>query len=257
MRTPGASCRVRSATPCGIQRPARRVQEPLRDSLSQPEKCAAGDIAETEKLCAGLVMSGFAMQAMDSSRPASGTEHQVSHYLDMEGLCYNGKHVSHGFKVGIGTLVSTASLEFLLKQDVCGVDTDALVAAWPTWEQMESNIRTLFAGKPGHLARALAESRDKYVDAEGLRKQIGALKAAWPVLREQIAAQIIPFKQVYNNLKAVGAPYKSEMICVTREHLIQTFDYIPYMRSRFTNVDAIFRLGLLPQLKEYLFTKVF
>ena len=91
----------------------RFVQGPLRDSLSAPEKCAAGDVAETEKLCSGLVMSGFAMQAMDSSRPASGTEHQVSHYLDMEGLCYNGKHVSHGFKVGLGTLASTKTLEFI------------------------------------------------------------------------------------------------------------------------------------------------
>lgn len=234
------------------------VQDGLRESLADPAAVFAGDVAKTEALCEGLLMSGFAMQALQSSRPASGTEHQYSHCWDMENLSYpDGTHVSHGFKVGIGTLVSTASLEFLLKQDVCGVDTDALVAAWPTWEQMESNIRTLFAGKPGHLARALAESRGKYVDAEGLRSQIEALKAAWPVLREQIAAQIIPFKQVYNSLKAVGAPYKSEMICVTRDHLIQTFDYIPYMRSRFTNVDAIFRLGLLPQLKDYLFGEIF
>ena len=50
------------------------VQEPLRDSLSDPEGAASGDIAATEKLCSGLVMSGFAMQAMGSSRPASGLD---------------------------------------------------------------------------------------------------------------------------------------------------------------------------------------
>ena len=92
----------------------RFVQEPLRDSLKNPAGCAAGDVAETEKLCSGLVMSGFAMQAMGSSRPASGTEHQFSHYWDMEDLCVEGRPVSHGFKVGIGTLASTATLEFLL-----------------------------------------------------------------------------------------------------------------------------------------------
>lgn len=234
------------------------VQNGLRESLSDPAAVFADDVAKTEALCEGLLMSGFAMQALQSSRPASGTEHQYSHCWDMENLSYpNGTHVSHGFKVGIGTLVSTASLEFLLKQDIAAIDTDALVTAWPSWEQMESNIRALFAGKPGHLARALKETKDKYVDAEGLRKQIEALKAAWPVLRGQIEAQIIPFKEVCENLKAVGAPYESEMICVTRDHLIQTFDYIPYMRSRFTNIDAIYRLGLLPQLKEYLFGEVF
>ena len=64
------------------------VQGPLRESLSNPAGAASGDIAETEKLCAGLVMSAFAMQVMGSSRPASGTEHQVSHYWDMEDLCH-------------------------------------------------------------------------------------------------------------------------------------------------------------------------
>lgn len=230
------------------------VQDGLRESLSDPAAVHEGDVAKTEALCEGLLMSGFAMQAMQSSRPASGTEHQYSHCWDMENLSYpDGTHVSHGFKVGIGTLVSTASLEFLLKQDISAIDTDACVAAWPTWEQMEADIRELFAGKPGHLARALKETKDKYVDAEGLRSQIEALKAAWPVLSGQIASQIIPFDTVYASLKAIGAPYESEMICVDRARLIQTFDYIPYMRSRFTNVDAIFRLGLMKELKEYLF----
>lgn len=234
------------------------VQNGLRESLSDPAAVFAGDVAKTEALCEGLLMSGFAMQALQSSRPASGTEHQYSHCWDMENLSYSdGTHVSHGFKVGIGTLISTASLEFLLKQDLAAIDTDALVAAWPTWEEMEQRIRALFEGKPGHLARALKETKDKYVDADGLRAQIESLKAAWPELRGKIESQIIPFKEVYDNLKAVGAPYQSDMICVTREHLIQTFDYIPYMRSRFTNVDAIYRLGLLPLLKEYLFTELF
>ena len=84
------------------------VQDSLRKALSNPQGVAAGDIDEIAGLCKGLIMSGFAMQAMGSSRPASGTEHQISHYWDMEDLCFNGQPVSHGFKVGIGTLVSTA-----------------------------------------------------------------------------------------------------------------------------------------------------
>lgn len=62
-------------------------------------------------------MSGFAMQSMLSSRPSSGAEHLFSHYWDMEGLCYNGRPVPHGFSVAIGTLVSVACLEYLLNKD--------------------------------------------------------------------------------------------------------------------------------------------
>ncbi len=232
------------------------VQDGLRESLSAPAAVHAGDVEMTEKLSEGLLMSGFAMQAIHSSRPASGTEHQFSHYWDMENLAYpNGKHVSHGFKVGIGTLASTASLEFLLEKDLENLDVDKCVAAWKSWDETEAEIRTIFEGKPGHLARGLEETRGKYVDKEGLRKQLEALKAAWPELREKIRAQIIPFSEVYENLKLVGAPYEPEMICVDRERMRRTFSGIPFMRSRFTNIDIVYRLGLMPELVERLFGK--
>lgn len=68
--------------------------------------------------------------------PASGTDHQFSHYWDMEGLCHNGKHVSHGFKVSIGTLVSTACMEYLVSKDFTSMDIDKAVAQWPAlWKR--------------------------------------------------------------------------------------------------------------------------
>ena len=232
------------------------VQDGLRESLSAPAAVHAGDVEMTEKLSEGLLMSGFAMQAIHSSRPASGTEHQFSHCWDMENLAYpNGKHVSHGFKVGIGTLASTASLEFLLSKDIENIDIDKCVAAWKSWPEMEEEIRTVFAGKPGHLARGLEETKGKYVDKEGLRKQLEALKAAWPELKERIREQIIPLSEVYEDLKLVGAPYEPEMICVDRARMRKTFSFIPYMRSRFTNIDIVYRLGLMDELTEKLFGK--
>ncbi len=232
------------------------VQDGLRESLSAPAAVHAGDVEMTEKLSEGLLMSGFAMQAIHSSRPASGTEHQFSHCWDMENLAYpNGKHVSHGFKVGIGTLASTASLEFLLSKDIESIDIDKCVDAWKSWPEMEEEIRTVFAGKPGHLARGLEETKGKYVDKEGLRKQLEALKAAWPELKERIREQIIPLSEVYEDLKLVGAPYEPEMICVDRARMRKTFSFIPYMRSRFTNIDIVYRLGLMDELTEKLFGK--
>ena len=162
------------------------VQDKLRDALSEPDAVAAGDVEATGKLADGLIMSGFAMQAISSSRPASGTDHQFSHFWDMEGLCYEGKHVSHGFKVAIGTLVSTACLEYLLTKDFTKLDIDACLAAWPTWDEMEAHIRESFADTPGHLARGLVESKGKYTDKEGIRKQLEAVKNTWPELREKI-----------------------------------------------------------------------
>ena len=231
------------------------VQNGLRDALSCPDAVAEDDVEATGKLANGLIMSGFAMQAISSSRPASGTEHQFSHFWDMEGLCYGGRHVSHGFKVAIGTLVSTAALEFLLSKDLSKLDVDKCAAAWPGWEEMDRKIRVIFDGKPGHLSRALTESRAKYAGREGIRAQLSAVKAQWPELSEKIRRQIMPLGEVRECLRRVGAPYESEMIGVSREKLRSTFRCIPYMRSRFTAVDLLHRAGLLEEAETALFDK--
>lgn len=229
------------------------VQNGLKESLSDPAAVFAGDVEKTQALADGLLMSGFAMQAIQSSRPASGTEHQFSHCWDMEDLCYDGKHVSHGFKVGIGTLISTAELEFILEKGLENVDVEACVRVWKSWDEMEDEIRTVMAGKPGHIARGLEETKGKYVDRDGLRAQIQALKVAWPELQRRIREQIIPFEQVRENLRQVGAPYEPEMIGVSRERFRNTVSYIPYMRSRFTNIDVIYRLGWMDEFLEKMF----
>lgn len=231
------------------------VQDGLKEALADPAAVRAGDVEKTQALADGLLMSGFAMQAIQSSRPASGAEHQYSHCWDMEDLCYDGKHVSHGFKVGIGTLMSTAEIEFLLEKDLENLDVDACVEAWKSWDEMENEIREILNGKPGHIARGIAEAKGKYVDKDGLRKQLEALKAAWPELKVKITDKIIPFAQVRENLKLVGAPYEPEMIGVTRERFRKTVSYIPYMRNRFTNIDVIYRLGLMDEFIERMFGK--
>ena len=229
------------------------VQKNLRKALSDPAAVADGDVEAIGMLADGLIMSGFAMQAISSSRPASGTDHQFSHFWDMEGLCYNGRHVSHGFKVGIGTMVSTACLEFLISKDLTRLDIDACVAAWPTWEAQEAYIRKIFEGKPGHLARGLAESRAKYCGPEEIRCQLNAIVAVWPELRERIREQIIPFDDVKEMLRLVGAPSRPEEIGVSKARLRDTFKCIPFMRNRYTGIDLIYRAGLLDEVTEHIF----
>ena len=84
---------------------------------------------------------------------------------------------------------------------------------------------------------------------------MNALKTAWPQLSARIRGQIISFSQVKENLKLVGAPYEPEMIGVSRERLRKTVAYIPYMRNRFTNIDVIYRLGLMDEFIGKVFGK--
>ena len=230
------------------------VQGPLRDTLSNPVGCASGDEREVRKLCEGLVMSAFAMQAMGSSRPASGTEHQVSHYWDMEDLAFNGKPVSHGFKVGIGTLASTATLEFLLEHDLSKMDVDEKVAAWwPSFDDVKATFPSVFPGRPAHVTRAELEYAKKFPSKDALRKELTAIRDNWGDLAAKIRAQLMPFDEVKENLKKVGAPAEPEEIGVTRARFRETFAGVPYMRARYFGADLVQRVGLMPALLDRLF----
>lgn len=180
-------------------------------------------------------------------------EHQFSHFWDMEDLEFEGKHVSHGFKVGIGTLASTASLELLLAAPIESLDIDACVAKWKSWEETEKEILRIFDGKPGFIDRALTETKNKYVDKEGLRRELTAFKAAWPELKERIRKQIIPFEEVRRRLKLVGAPYEPEQLGVSRARFRDTFAKIPYMPQPFLEYRHRLSLRFMDEWLERLF----
>jgi hypothetical protein len=79
-----------------------------------------------EHLIEGLVMSGLGMQSYQSSRTASGAEHQFSHLWEMEGLGHGeatkGPPLSHGFKVGVGSVAIAALYERILERDLGNLD---------------------------------------------------------------------------------------------------------------------------------------
>lgn len=58
------------------------------------------------RLMEALLVSGYAMVIAGNSRPASGAEHHISHFLEMDFLKRGKRIPLHGVKVGLGTAVS-------------------------------------------------------------------------------------------------------------------------------------------------------
>ena len=113
-------------------------------------------------------MSGLAMQAHASSRPASGAEHQFSHLWEMEGLGHDRRPpLSHGFKVGVGSVAIAALYERLLERDLGALDVEGLRRAWPGPEAAEAAVRAAHT-TPGLDEAAVAETMAKHADPETL-----------------------------------------------------------------------------------------
>lgn len=228
------------------------VQDFLPSWVGSPGGIARAEPGALRGLVVGLMMSGFAMQAAKSSRPASGADHQFSHLWDMQHHTHEGAAPSHGFKVGIGTLASLALHETLLRRNFGRLDVGAAVASWPTLEQAEGRIRSLFG--TGELAeKALEETRAKNPSPDTLRAQVERIRDAWPALRERLARYLEPFREARAMLREAGCPSEPEQIGISRERLRLSYEQAYFIRRRFTVLDFAMRLGVFGSALDELF----
>lgn len=225
------------------------VQGGLETALADPRAIAAGEPGPLGDLTEGLMLGGFAMQWLQSSRPASGAEHQFSHLWDMEGHTAGGAAPSHGFKVGVATHYIAGLYERLLAMPMNRLDVAACVAAWPEWRAVEEWIDSLF-GDSAIKGLALTETSAKYVGRAELYAQLARLKGAWPELRPRLARQLLAAQEVARRLRLVGAPVLPEEISVPKDLMDRYAVKAACIRRRFTVLDVALRVGLL-RFKKY------
>ncbi|MBT2657187.1 sn-glycerol-1-phosphate dehydrogenase [Bacillus sp. ISL-18] len=77
------------------------TREALNLCVEKADKIAASDEEGIRFLIEALIQSGLAMLLFGQSHPASGGEHHLSHYWEMEFLRQNRPQVLHGVKVGV------------------------------------------------------------------------------------------------------------------------------------------------------------
>ncbi len=232
------------------------VQEPLRQATGRPSDLHAGDPAAMEALIEGLVMSGLAMQAASSSRPASGAEHQFSHLWEMEGLGESPEDgeppLSHGFKVGVGTVSIAALYERVLERDLDRLDIEAAVQAWPPWGDVERRVRAALAST-GLDDPAVEQTRAKYIDADDLARRLELLTQRWSELRDRVREQLMPAGRLRTLLEEAGCPTTPGEIGLSAERFKATYRRAQMIRSRYTILDLVNETGVLDDCVEELF----
>lgn len=95
------------------------------------------------KLMNALIAAGLSMAACGNSRPASGSEHHISHFLEMDFVRRGEKVPPHGIKVAIGTLISIELYNYLKDNNVRFKNADAaykLVDELPEVEDVKAML---------------------------------------------------------------------------------------------------------------------
>lgn len=195
------------------------------------------------KLFNALIEVGIGMDYQGNSRPASGAEHHLAHFWEMQQL-FAGRHAPpHGIQVAYGALL-TAELWQALPA-TCPVSEGAPTHAGDR-EAWEQGIRQIY-GPAAPAVLALADTEP--VHDPGLRRErLAAIRANWPriyALREQLPRRA----ELEAAWRDVGLPLAASDIDVSPERERDGLIWARDLRSRYTTFRLHEDLGLSTVLK--------
>ena len=228
------------------------VQPNLLDWTAAPLALKSREAAAFSSLFEGLTVSALAMQAYGGTRPASGTEHLFSHVWEMQGLEVKGIPVSHGFKVGMGTLAATAFMEELFRRDLTSDDGKRAKKAWGPARSREEAVRSAFRNAP-YVDVVVEVSLAKHLDSRSHSDRVDAIREKWPSIREAVGHQLLPFPHVRGLLEHAGCPVEPGQMGLDNERLAGTFALAQMIRPRYTALDLAYELGRMEDVVNSVF----
>lgn len=226
--------------------PLNMVFDQAREVLDEAAAVRRGEPEALEKLARCLALGGMAAGVIGKTAPLSGTEHLVSHLLDMNagkrGLPFN----FHGAQVGIATVPVAAAWEELFSRlDPANVDIDA---CFPDPEAVEPMVRDAFSDldPTGAISdECWSDYSLKLERWRAARPRFEEFLANWPRYRAELREMVFPPDRLGEALEESGAPARFSDLDppVPGETAFWALRNCHLMRNRFTVADLLYFLG--------------
>jgi glycerol-1-phosphate dehydrogenase [NAD(P)+] len=188
-----------------------------------------------QALMDGLIESGLCMLDANSSRPASGTEHQISHHLEMKLLWQHKPAVLHGAKVGAASVIVAAYYDKLRHLSRSEVSQQLDRARQPARAQYEQEIETAY---PGIEAVVLSEQEPFISLSEQAYDELKQkIIDNWAEI-QAIARSVPSSQQMADWLRQAGGETDLEALGFTPAEIKEAVEYSHLLRNRF-NVNKL------------------
>jgi glycerol-1-phosphate dehydrogenase [NAD(P)+] len=190
-----------------------------------------------------LLTTGFLMQAMDSSRPASSAEHTAAHTWELAGVVGNPELNLHGLLVGLGSrLVLEAYRTFYEQLPVIeasgGIQArlDSLTSE-PPWEQQ---IEPELAPFGEHIRHEMSGAE---LSREALQRRLSAYERERERIAELAGQSLADLERGVKALRAVGYPFSPAAFGLSPANAYLPFPGIRLLRNRYNTFWLMHELG--------------
>lgn len=200
----------------------------------------AGDVDAVAGLLRALAESGLAIAAVGSSRPASGCEHQTSHFWDLLAGRGMRPRALHGTQVGYATHFAMRLQRFAFGGGVALPKRPEPVA-----EPLDDEARRWIGEPPPDLLAAVAEKRRL---TASLPDSWPADEQRWAAVRERLRPSLEGFEAAAEALRRAGIPDREPGYLGLDEAMVRAgLHYGSRLRARYTVIDFLEGQGVLEQ----------
>lgn len=184
--------------------------------MSIADKILSRDESASKEVFKALLLTGIGMAFTKTSRPASGTEHILSHYWECMKLIDGHLSDFHGKKVGVATLLIMEEYEKLAQLEHVKAKKEI-----PDWADIYQNYGVL------------ADEVKKLNTPDTITDEIEPkqIEENWQTIRKIV--QSVPSKaEILSAMKRAGCATTVGEIAVTETLKENGMKYHPYMRRR-------------------------
>ena len=177
-------------------------------------------------LMEALVTVGIAMSYVDCSRPASGSEHHLSHFFEITGILDKKEYFSHGIDVVFSSVETAKLREKLISRTPKKIAFDR-----KTWE---SDIRRIYTSS----ADGIIKLQDKlgWYEADDSDKVI----SKWDEIKQILADSPTP-SEFIEMIEAAGLDYSEFEKLYGKEKIADAIRYAKDLKDRYSVLWLNFR----------------
>lgn len=187
----------------------------LADGLMKREENSVKVLMEA------LVIVGIAMSFAGSSRPASGSEHHLSHFFEITGIVHGEDYFPHGIDVAYSTVVTAELREKLLQQP------------WPEIQYRPQ--RDAYIAEISRIYGPVAEGCIALQDKVGLyQKDMLSIYQAKEQEIRSVLAEMPAAGEIRKMLEAVGLEMDAFEKMYSPEKIRDAIAYAKELKDRYT-----------------------
>ncbi len=213
------------------------VLEAAENAIAGTESIINRDKNSINKLMEGLVAVGIAMSYMGNSRPASGSEHHLSHFYEVVSLIRGREYLLHGIDVAFSTAV-TCFLRHKLKE--CDVNDLCYRYDKTAWEK---NIRHIYGG----TAQGIISMQER----SGLynNHNLNIIKRNWESVKE-LLGETPGFNEVTDILSGAGLDIRAFFDLYGSKTIRDSIVYAKDLKERYSVLWLLADTGLLEKVAD-------